>query len=450
MHVSEPRETLNRRDFVKIAAAGIAFTSPSIPVPSSELQAPLLFSVPPIDPVRIGFVGVGIMGTGHLRNLLAIEGVEIKAVCDIVESKVRKAQDLVESAGQPRPTGYSRGPEDYLRLCAEEELDLVYTATPWELHTPICVAAIESGKHAATEVPAAITVEECFHLVETAEKHQKHCIMMENCCYGRTEMTVLNMVRQGLLGFIIHSECGYLHDIRELFLQTTNEREWFLDHVLRRDGGLYTTHGIGPAAQCMDINRGDQFDFLVSMSSAPRGLAAFAKERFSENDLRRKLQFRSGDVNTTLVRTKKGRTLTVVYNCNNPRPYSRINVIQGLKGIAQGYPDRIYIESVSPNHQWEPIETYWEKYEPRLWREMGSMITSYGHGGMDFLEDYRLIQCLRQGQPLDMDVYDAAAWSVIAPLSERSVAQRSAPMEIPDFTRGAWRDRPSLEIPGGA
>ena len=446
---------MNRRDFVKLgmaagAVSGLSGLGAADAAPeTAEADTPFL-GAPPMERVRIGFVGVGIMGTSHLRNLLRIEGVEIKAVCDVLEEKVERARDLVEAAGHARPEGYSRGEYDFVRLCAEEDLDLVYTATPWEWHVRVCVAAMEHGKHAATEVPAAVTLEECWQLVETAEKKRRHCVMMENCCYGRTEMTVLNMVRLGLLGDVIHTECGYLHDVRDLFLGIHPERKWFHPHAVNRDGSLYSTHGIGPVAQCMNINRGDRFDYLVSMSNNALGLAAHAREKLPADDPRRDLAFRSGDVNTTLLRTRNGHTMTVVYNCNNPRPYSRINLVQGLRGIVEGYPDRVYLESESAGHEWEPMEAYWGKYQPALWREVGETAAAYGHGGMDYLENLRLIQCLRQGLPLDMDVYDAAAWSAIAPLSEQSVVGGSAPVQVPDFTRGRWERRPVLEVPGGA
>lgn len=443
---------LNRRDFVRLglaAGAGLSVLGMASAEDAATQEVPPFFFAPPMERVRIGFVGVGNMGSNHLNNLLKLEGVEIKAVCDIVEEKVTRAQDTVEAAGHPRPTGYSQGERDFERLCAEEDLDLVYTATPHKLHVPVCIAAMENGKHAATEVPAAITLEECWQLVETAEAKRKHCIMMENCCYGRTEMAVLNMVRRGVLGDLLHAECGYLHDVRDIYLQLSPGREWFQENPLTRNGNLYPTHGLGPVAQCMNINRGDQFSHLVSMSSPGVGLAAYAREKTPEGDPRRDLAFKSGDVNTVLIQTQLGRTITVMYNCNNPRPYSRINLVQGTRGIVDGYPDRVHIEGVSPAHEWEPMEAYYAKYDARLWREQGETVTQYGHGGMDFLEDMRLVHCLRQGLPTDQDVYDAAAWSVIGPLSERSVAGRAAVTDVPDFTRGRWRERPHLEVPGG-
>lgn len=451
MTMNKDTSQLERRDFMKLGAAlgagallhKEAYSNNPDPAPSSG-EAPV---APPVERVRVGFVGVGSMGSGHLRNLLHLDGVDVVAVCDIVEEKATRAQDMVEAAGQPRPKAYTKGELDFMRLCAEEELTLVYTATPWEWHAQICLAAMAAGKHAVTEVPLAVTLEDCWRLVEASEKHGKYCIMMENCCYGRTEMTVLNMVRQGVLGEIIHGECGYLHDIRDLFLQIAPGREWFQGHALNRNGSLYTTHGLGPVAQCMNINRGDQFDYLVSMSSPSLGLEAYAREKLPEDDPRRALKFAAGDVNTTLIKTQAGRSISVVYNANNPRPYTRINLVQGLKGLVEGYPDRVHIEGVSPLHEWEDMDQYWEQYEPTLWRELGKNLTGFGHGGMDYMEDYRLIKCLREGIAPDLDVYDGAAWSCIAPLSEKSVAAGSAPVQIPDFTRGAWPSRPPLPVP---
>ncbi len=401
------------------------------------------------ETVRIGYVGVGGMGTAHVKNLLRIEGAEIVAVCDIVSDKVNNAQNLVEEAGFARPDGYVRGPYDFMRLCDRDDLDLVYTATPWEWHTPVCVAAMERGKHAATEVPAAVTLEECWQLVDTAEKYNRHCIMMENCCYGRTELMVLNMVRKGLLGELIHCEGGYLHDLRSVKFDMEGEGLWRLKHSIERNGNLYPTHGLGPVAQCLNINRGDRFDYLVSMSSQSKGLQLYAEEQFGADDPRAKQEYKLGDVNTSIIKTVNGKTIMVVHDCNLPRPYSRINLVQGTKGIFSGYPDRIHIEGRTNGHDWESIEDYREEFEHPLWLDVGDAAKGAGHGGMDYIEDYRLIKCLREGLPLDMDVYDAAAWSAVSALSEESVANRSRPVDFPDFTREKWKTMIPLGIVRG-
>lgn len=405
------------------------------------------FKVAPIDPVRVGFVGVGGMGTNHVRNLLRIEGVELRAVCDIVEEKVARIQRMVEEAGQPKPAGYSRGEYDFKRMCESEELDLVYTATPWRWHVPVCVAAMKAGKHAATEVPAAVTLDECRQLVETSEKTGRHCVMMENCCYDRTEMMILNMVHQGLLGELLHAECGYLHDLRHLKLSDRSEGLWRPAHSIKRNGDLYPTHGLGPVAQCMNINRGNRFDHLVSMSCNSRGLNLFAAGKFGPDSPQAKQKYALGDVVTTLIRTANGQTIVVQHDTNTPRPYSRDIMVQGTKGIVRKYPDeKIHLEGKSPGHGWENLDKYRDQYDHPLWKAMQAKAKGAGHGGMDFIEDYRLINALRTGAPTDMDVYDAAAWSAVSELSERSIANKSRTVDFPDFTGGMWKKHRTLHV----
>ncbi len=448
-------ETPNRRELIKLGAlAGLAAALPRSQPARAEAAAAQLstpapaerFAAPPLERVRMAFVGVGGMGTHHLSTFLKLDGVEVKAVCDIVEAHATRAADMVEQAGQPRPTLYTRGERDFERLCETEDVDLVFTATPWEWHVPVCVAAMKSGKHAATEVPAAYTIDGCWELVEHAEKHRKHCVMMENCCYDRPELLSLNLVRKGLLGEVLHGECGYLHDLRGVKFSTSGEGLWRREHSIKRNGNLYPTHGIGPVAQCMNINRGDQFDYLVSMSGPSRGLQLWRQQHLAGDDPRRNEVYALGDINVTLIRTKLGRTIYLVHDTNLPRPYSRIHIIQGTRGIFERWPERVHIEDRSPGHEWETLDKYYEEFEHPLWKSEAVRKASGGHGGMDFLEDYRLIQCLRRGEPTDMDVYDAAAWSVICGLTEKSVAKRSAAIDFPDFTRGRWQSWQPLEI----
>ena len=439
----------DRRAFVKLGAAGLGTVVGTVSASKAPSQDPAPSSplvVPPIEEVRVGFVGVGLQGASHCRNLLRIEGVRLVAVCDIDESKVSQVQEWVAQADQPRPRGYVRGERDFERMCQEEDLDLVFTATPWRWHVPVCVAAMTNGKHAATEVPAAVTLDECWQLVETAERTKKHCVMMENVNYGRAEMMVFNMVRQGVFGEIMHGECGYLHDLREVKFENAHEGLWRRAHSVSRNGNLYPTHGLGPVANCMDINRGDQFDYLVSMSSNSRGLQQYAKAHFPPDALERRERYTLGDVNVSLIHTVNGRTIFLSHDTNLPRPYSRINLVQGTKGLFQGYPDRVYIEGRNAQHQWETADAYYADYEHPLWQDIGGRSRGAGHGGMDFLEDYRLIKCLREGLPTDMNVYDAAALSAVSELSELSVADGSRPKTFPDFTRGQWQNYPPLSI----
>ncbi len=447
---------LNRRNFMNMGlTAGLGRAVGRLGLSGFQDRERILGPAPDrpfvasaMERVRVGFVGVGGMGSSHIKNLLRIEGVEVQAVCDIVEEKVARIQDWVQAAGQSKPTGYFRGEMDFKRMCEEEDLDLVYTATPWRWHTPVCVAAMKTGKQAATEVPAAVTVDECWELVETAEKHCKHCIMMENCNYGRSEMMVLNMVRRGALGEIVHAEAGYLHDLRAVKFSSEGEGLWRRNHSIKRNGNLYPTHGLGPLAQCLNINRGNQFDYLVSMSSQSKGLYLYAEKHFPPDSPQRKERYSLGDVNVSLIHTAMGQTIFLSHDTNLPRPYSRINLVQGTQGIFQGYPGRIYLEGRSPEHEWEPLENYLEDYEHPLWRSQGEIAKGAGHGGMDYLEDLRLIQCLREGTPTDMDVYDAAAMSAVSELTQHSVANKSCLVDFPDFTRGQWKTYVPLDIVG--
>ncbi|HLU24160.1 MAG TPA: Gfo/Idh/MocA family oxidoreductase [Longimicrobiales bacterium] len=454
-------EGYDRRDFLRTAAvAGLGLGlgaerlvgmaregSGSVGLPGPAPAA--LRTNPPLERVRIGMVGVGHQGISHVRNFLAIEGAEIVAICDIVPEKVARASAMVVEAGHPQPKAFDRGPEDYRRMCQEMDLDLVFTCTPWELHAPVCVEAMENGKHAATEVPMAVTIEECWQLVETSERTGRHCVMMENCCYDRTELMILNMVRQGLFGELLHAECGYLHDLRELKLTDFYENRWRVQHSIRRNGDLYPTHGLGPVAQWMNINRGNQFDYLVSMASNGRGLNLWAAEHLGPDSPEAKQTYALGDVVTTLIRTVAGQTILITHDTNLPRPYSRKILLQGTKGLVRKYPEqKIHIEGRSPAHRWEDLEAYRAEFEHPLWRALEERSRGAGHGGMDYIEDYRLIHCLRTGEPLDMDVYDGAAWTAVSELSERSIAERSRSIDFPDFTRGAWRNRPPLGIVG--
>lgn len=451
---------LARRQLLKLGVAGLGFGATSELYPDEafsdrvqQQQRPDLGPAPakllaaePIDIVRVGFVGVGGMGGAHVRNFLKLEGIEVVALCDIDSARNQEVASWVVEDGRPHPSMYGRNETDFIRMCETEDLDLVFTATPWEWHVPVCVSAIENGKHAATEVPAAYTTEDCWKLVEYAEKYEKHCVMMENCNYDRPEMMVFHLSRLGLLGDILHAECGYLHDLREIKFSEAGEGLWRRAHSMVRNGNLYPTHGLGPVANVMDINRGDQFEYLVSMSSPSRGLQDWAMSNFPDDHPKRREQYVLGDVNTTMIRTVRGRTIYLSHDTNLPRPYSRIHMVQGTKGIFQGYPHRVHIEGLSPGHEWQDWMELRDEYDHPLWKDLEEQSDGAGHGGMDFIEDYRLVKCLREGIPTDMNVYDAAAMSVITPLSEWSVANRSRPINVPDFTRGQWAQWPKLEI----
>ncbi len=455
--ISDPKQSsgrLSRKEFVKLgSAAGLGLALAGMAFPAGTHKSlktnPGVPAVPPLERVRVGIVGVGMQGSGHVKSILQIEGAELTAVCDLKEEKVRRMQRWAVEADNPEPQGYYKGETDFKRMCAEQELDLVITATPWNWHVPVCVEAMNTGSHAATEVPAAVTVEGCWELVETAERMQKHCMMLENVCYMAPELMILNMVRQGVFGELLHGEGAYNHDLRNYNLGSLYENDWRLYHYINRNGNLYPTHGLGPIAQCMNISRGDRFDYLVSMSSPSRGLQEYAHDKLGSDHKYSQIDYKCGDINTALIRTEQGRTITLVHDTSLPRPYSRINLIQGTKGITRGFSDMthgslIHIEGRSEPHWWQPLSEYEAEFTHPLIREAGQTAEGGGHGGADFIEIYRLIFALRNGLPTDQDVYDAADWSVVAPLTELSVANRSRPVDFPDFTRGLWKSREPL------
>ena len=414
------------------------------------------YAAPKIETVRIGIVGLGMRGSGAVERLSYIDGLEIVALCDKYPDRVEKAQKTLEKMQRPRAKEYS-GEDGWKALCESNDIDLVYTPTPWSLHTPVAVYAMKNGKHAATEVPAAKTMDQCWELVETSEKTKKHCMMLENCCYDFFELLTLNMARNGMFGELIHAEGAYMHDLSREYLFNRNAYAdmWRLKENIGRNGNLYPTHGLGPISQCMNINRGDRMDHLVSLSSIDFTLNNLAKEMAAKdsffNDYVDK-PYR-GNMNTTLIRTYKGKTIMIQHDVSSPRPYSRIHVLSGTKGSAIKWPSP---ERIAFGHDWikqEELEDLYKKYSPPIVNHIGKIAKEVGgHGGMDFIMDWRLIDCLRNGLPLDQDVYDAAAWSAVGVLSELSVANKSKTIDFPDFTRGAWKTNKPLDLTlnGGA
>ena len=408
------------------------------------------YAAPKLDKVRIGFVGLGQRGPGAVERMSYIEGVEIGGLCDQYEDRVEKMQQLLEKQGLPRAKNYSGSKDSWKQMCENPDIDLIYITSPWSLHTPMAVYAMEHGKHAATEVPAAKTIEECWQLVETSERTRKHCMMLENCCYDFFELLTLNMARQGFFGEIIHGEGAYLHDLRELNFSKTGYAEmWRLKENQHRNGNLYPTHGLGPICQAMNINRGDRMDYLNSMSSNDFLMGKMAAELAAKDSFfdEFKTDHYRGNANTTNVRTIKGRTIMIQHDVTSPRPYSRIHLVSGTTGIACKYPEPGRIATA---HEWlndAEMKQLEEKYTPEIVNRIGEMAKKIGgHGGMDFMMDWRLIDCLRNGLPLDQDVYDAAVWSSIAPLSEKSVANRSNSVDVPDFTNGSWATNAPVEL----
>jgi len=454
----------NRRNFLKLSGlAGIGLASTNVldsQAAAVQVDSPSIrqggkhfnmsgYAAPKIETVRIGFVGLGNRGPGAVDRMSKIDGVEIKALCDIRPDRVNKVKEKLANTAH-KPELYSGGEEEWKKMCDRKDIDLVYIATPWKLHTPMAVYAMEHGKHAASEVPAAVTVDECWQLVETSEKTKQHCMILENCCYDFFELMTLNMVRQGYFGEIVHTEGAYIHALLESNFNKTGYYDMWRLKENMRNGSLYPTHGLGPIAQVLDINRGDKMDYLVSMSSNDFQMAAKAKELAAKDSFYKPFENKTyrGNMNTTTIRTSKGKTMMIQHDVTSPRPYSRIHLVSGTKGTALKYPEP---GRISNNHEgWlneEEFKALEEKYAPPIVKRVGELAKQIGgHGGMDFLMDWRLIDCLRNGLPLDIDVYDAAAWSSIAPLSEKSVANRSNSVDIPDFTSGSWKTNEAVDV----
>ena len=396
----------------------------------------------PLDTVRVAFIGLGMRGSGAVHRYTFLDGVKVVALCDVVPENVARANEILVGRGFAEADTYT-GPEDWKRVCERKDVDLVYVCTHWDLHTPIGVYAMEQGKHVALEVPAALTVDECWQLVNTAEKTRRHCIQLENCNYDFFEMATLNMAQQGVFGEIVHAEGAYIHDLRYLNFNDTSGywNMWRLEHNRQENGNLYPTHGLGPVAHILNIHRGDRMDYLVSVSSAQFGMTAYAKETFGEDSEYAKTTYLNGDMNTSVIKTLKGKTIMLQHDVTSPRPYSRLHTISGTKGFAQKYPNPgIALEPDAHRFLMDKaLDSVLALYEHPIVREVGQKAKEVGgHGGMDFIMDYRLVYCLRNGLPPDMDVYDAAEWSAVIELSRTSVANSGRPVRVPDFTRGAW------------
>lgn len=457
----------SRRDFIRNSGlAGIALSGSwmsSYATTNYDLErikegagyvAPPMFNMsgyaaPKLDVVRVGIVGIGNRGFDAVTRMNKIEGVEIKGLCDLRPERVKLANDLVRASGH-NPGLYHTDPEAWKKMCARKDIDLIYILTPWALHTPMALFGMNHDKHVCVEVPAGKTLQELWSLVETSEKTRKHCMMVENCCYDFFELTTLNMARQGFFGEIIHCEGAYIHTLTELlFAKDRFYQMWELNETAKRKGNLYPTHGLGPLCQVMNINRGDKMDYLVSVSTKDFTLdneakLLAAKDDFYEPYLR--VSF-NGNMNTSTIKTDKGKTIMLQFDVSSPRPYSRIQLVSGTKAVALKYPEPA---RYATGHEWlddAAIKTLQEKYKPEIVRKIGEAAKQVGgHGGMDFIMDWRTIDCLRNGLPLDQDVYDAALWSSVSPLSVWSVANKSNSIPVPDFTRGAWKTNAPIDI----
>jgi predicted dehydrogenase len=411
------------------------------------------FATDPIHRVRVGIIGLGNRGNTLLemfQYLVENEMAEVIALSDISEEKVTKAAEKLAVWQSKKPVLYHKSETEWEKLAKRDDIDLVIIATPWDLHTPMAIYSMENGKHVGSEVPVSSTIEDCWKIIETAERTQKHCMMMENCNYNEEELWVLNMIQEGVFGDITHTEGAYLHDLRALMLHDTYyEGQWRLHEHAERNGNFYTTHGLGPISFYLGIGRGDTFSHLTSMSSRELNLSIAAKQ--ADHPIQ---SYKCGDMNNTLIKTEKGKTILLQFDVHTGRPYSRINKIVGTKAVHDGYPSRLYIEGEKPEywgHNWlekEEYKEYKSKYQHPIIKKLKTVSQGFkqGHGGMDFVMIYRLVKCLNLGFPLDINVYDSILWSAITPLSELSVAANSQSIIVPDFTGGTWKKENPLEI----
>ncbi len=410
------------------------------------------FVAPKLDKVKVAIIGVGARGSGHASQLAAIEGVQFVGIADLVEARAKKSEAAVAKFGHT-PKVYFGDENGWRTMLAETKPDAVFINTPWSLHAPMAIATMQAGAHAFVEVPIATTLKEMWDIVDASEATGRHCMMMENVNYGREELLYLNMVRQGVLGDLLHGEASYIHALRFQMENGDSTGSWRTFEYAKRNGNLYPTHGLGPVAQYMNLARSeDTFGRISSFSSPAKGRAAYAKKSTKlTSEKFRELDFKGGDLNTSIIKTALGRTIMVQWDETTPRPYSRHNTIWGVNGVLAGFPNRISVEGITSDYhkwaegkEWEAIAA---KYEHPLYVRLGELSKKMGgHGGMDFLMLYRIIECLRKGEALDQNVYEGCFWSAVGPLSEKSVAEDGNSQVFPDFTRGDWKTTNPLKI----
>ncbi|MFG3255013.1 Gfo/Idh/MocA family protein [Streptomyces sp. NPDC048172] len=417
------------------AAAAADGSAPAAPPRQGETMIGVPFEGR--STVRVGIIGLGQRGGSMIDLFLALKGVRVVALCDPVREKAEKAAKKVTEAGQPAPTLYTKGDHDFEKLCTRGDLDFVYVATPWDWHYAMAKAALKGGKHVGVECPLALELKQLWELVDLSERHRKHCMQLENCAYGQNEMRVLRMAHEGLFGDLLHSAGAYIHDLRELMFDPEYyEGPWRRKWHTRLKGDLYPNHGFGPASNYMDVNRGDRAVRITTFGSPALGLAAYRKEHMPPGDESWKETYISSDMSISLVQTAKGRVIRLEHNVSNPHPYDRLNILAGTKGVFEDYPPRIYLEPEMSGHEWGDFDKY-KDFDHWLWKEHAN--PPGGHGGMDYIMLFRLMQCMQLGLVPDFDVYDAATWTAPVPLSHASIKANGMPQEIPDFTRGLWK-----------
>ncbi|GJM31193.1 MAG: alpha-N-acetylgalactosaminidase [Saprospiraceae bacterium] len=447
---------LDRRTFLQnsvLASAGLA-----IPGTTTPQQQAVFNKTTNKSKIRIGVIGVGMRGQSHVDLALNRDDCEVTAICDIDPEMIARTKELFTKKGKPQPKVFQNGERGYLEMLAVEDIDAVLIATPWRWHTEMAVASMQAGKYTGTEVCGAFSLDECWQLVNTHESTGTHLFFLENVCYRRDVMAVLNMVRQGLFGEMMHLEGGYQHDLRgvkfndgktpynsgvEFGEKGFSEAKWRTGHSVYRNGDLYPTHGVGPVAQYIDINRGNRFMYLTSMASKARGLHNYIveHEKGGPNHPNAQVEFKLGDKVTTMIKTAKEETIVLHHDTNLPRPYSLGFRVQGTKGLWMVVNKSIHLEGTSPGHSWEDAQPYLDKYDHPLWKRHEQRAVGAGHGGMDFFLLHAFVESAKLNIAPPFDVYDAASWLAITPLSEQSIAAGGAPIAFPDFTRGRWMNR---------
>ncbi len=423
----------------------------------------------PLETVKVGVIGLGMRGPGAVYRLAAIPGVRVTALADIFQARCEAPAKWLNNNGFATPKMYYGNTEEWKKLVEDPEVNLVYVASPWQMHVEMVKYAIEHDKHVACEVPMVFTVQDCWDIIDLAEKHRVHCMLLENCCYGESEMLALNLVRNNVLGTLVHGEGAYIHDLRGWnFREGSYEGFWRLKWNAQHTGNPYATHGLGPICQYMNVGRGDQMRVLTSLSSAEFGMTEYVQHHKAQMEAiaakstgdkygmtdKRALEgpWAKGDISTAIIKTVMGRTIMIQQDVTSPRPYTRLNLISGTKGVLKDYPLQIALDPnyEAPHLGWAnqaQMNEIFAKYRHPLWRDSGEIAKKAGgHGGMDFLMDLRLCYCLQNGLPLDINVYESCQWSVLAELTEISTKNDGAPVEVPDFTRGAWQTIKPLGI----
>ena len=398
--------------------------------------------------VRVGVIGTGGRGTSLLGTLLGIAGVRVPALCDIDAANLERAQALTVKAGHPQPEGYGSSPEAYKRLLGRDDLDAVVIATPWDWHARMAVDAMNAGKYTAVEVPCALALDECWDLVETAERTGKPCMMLENWSFRRDNLAVLNMIRLGLLGETVHCHCAHSHDcVDHWFFDRKGNMRCGGEFMVKYNRDQYPTHSLGPVLSWMNINCGDAFDYITSTAAGQFGITNYFRKNFGEDHPNARREYRQGDIVTSVIRTKKGKTVVVNYDMQLPRPYDNRWMIQGTEGVYMEARNSVYLHKRSPKyHEWEPFPPYQDKYDHKWWKPEASGgqaadQIARGHGGADGLELSLFLEAVRTQTLPPLDVYDSVTMSAVIALSGLSIERNSAPVPFPDFTRGKWTSR---------